>query len=81
MKTFHLSYKKAYLIFLFILVLMSATVIMYVAGLLQKYEDMLPEQRVVEAIAVLGEDASDENFFSKYGLPEIQTENSKLKGM
>ena len=74
MKTFHLSYKKAYLIFLFILVLMSATVIMYVAGLLQKYEDMLPEQRVVEAIAVLGEDASDENFFSKYGLPEIQTE-------
>lgn len=67
-------FKKAYLIYLAILVLLSIVAILYMRGLLQRYEDMRPEKRVEEAITVLAEDALDEKFFTKYNLPKIQAE-------
>lgn len=67
-------FKKAYLIYLSILVLISIVAILCMRNLLQRYEDMRPEKRVEEAIKVLAEDALNESFFTKYGLSEIQAE-------
>lgn len=79
MKKFHLSYKKVYLIYLIVVVLLSVAAILYVRNLLQTYEDMRPERRVEEAMSILAQDALGENFFQKYGLPELWIERFEDK--
>lgn len=74
MKRLNLTFKKVFFIYLTVLAILSISAITYVNGLLHQYEDMRPEKLVEEAISKLAEDASDESFFAKYRLSEIQTD-------
>lgn len=66
-----MTFKKVYLVYVLLLVVVAVFAISHVKGLLQKYEEMRPEQCVKAAIAQLAEDAASGNFFTKYELPEV----------
>lgn len=67
-----LSFKKVYLIYLSVLVVLMIAAIIYVNILLRQYEDLRPERRVEEAMELLAEDAANGKLFEKYSLPEIR---------
>ena len=69
-----LSFKKAYFIYLGVLVVAMIVAIMNVKSLLHQYEDMRPEKLVEEAVTQLSEDATADSFFTKYGLSQITKE-------
>ena len=72
MKKLNLSFKKAYLIYVIVLVVAMIAALMYVNSLLHKCEEMRPEKCVEAAIEQLAKDAKDESFFTKYSLAEIE---------
>ena len=72
MKKFNLSFKKAYLIYVGVLVVGMIVAIMNVNSMLHKYEEMRPERCVEAAIEQLAKDAKDDSFFTKYGLAETE---------
>ncbi len=74
MKGIKISFKKVYLIYIFILFVASISSIIYVNKILHQYENMRPERCVESAITELAEAASDESFFTRYGLSEVYTE-------
>ncbi len=73
MKGKRLSFKKAYFIFLSVLVAAAIALLIYVNVLLHQYEDLRPERRVEEAVDALVADASAGDFWNKYSLPTIKS--------
>lgn len=74
MKNTKITFKCVYFIYLSILVVAVIAAIVYVNGLLHKYEDSLPERCVETAIDTLVADAASGDFWSKYALPEATPE-------
>ena len=67
-----LTFKNLYLAYLMFLIVAVIAALMYVNGLLHRYEDMLPEQRVEEAVQQLIAEAGEEDFWKKYVMPDIK---------
>lgn len=71
MKKRRVSFQMVYLIYLGVLTALVLAAVLYVAVLLRQYENAQPERKVWDAVAALAADASGENFWSKYAMPEV----------
>ena len=71
MKQRKISFKLIYLIYVFVLAALVTAAVLYVRSLLFDYEASQPEHHVQSAITQLVADASDEDFWKKYNLPEV----------
>ncbi len=84
MKRKRISFSKLYLIYVMLLSVGIITCVSYVGELLQQYECLRPELHVEAAIKQLQADASQDDFWSKYGMPEVEAgkyeKNLDLKG-
>lgn len=67
------TFKKIYLIYVSVLVVSVAAASFYVARLLQKYEDSLPEQCVENVIDELTALANEGTFWQQYPYPVTET--------
>ena len=61
-----ISFKRVYIIYLFILILASIASIAYVNVLLHQYEELRPERCIEEAINELTAEATQGIFWEKY---------------
>ena len=66
-----ISFKRVYIIYLFILILASIASIAYVNVLLHQYEELRPERCIEEAINELTAEATQGIFWEKYKLTDI----------
>lgn len=66
-----LSFKKAYLIYVSVLLVLVLVAVLYVNRLLHSYEDAMPEKVVENAAKELVNDAVNGTLFDKYALPEM----------
>ncbi|RHR10182.1 hypothetical protein DWX58_06810 [Pseudoflavonifractor sp. AF19-9AC] len=74
-----LTFKRVYLIYLAVLVLLAGAALGYVYTLLRQYEASQPEQQVWKAVDQLAVQAADGTFLSLYDLPKA-TPGSFEKG-
>jgi len=65
-------FKWIYLVWLAVLIALVAAALLYVDNLLKDYEAAQPERQVREVVTQLVADASDGDFWSKYGLAQPQ---------
>lgn len=72
MKKQKITFAKIYLCYFALLTVAVIAAIIYVNGVLHQYEDMRPETRVQEAVDRLAADASKDEFWNVYNLPEIE---------
>lgn len=72
MKKRKMAFRRVYFTYLCILTVLVVSALIYVNALLVQYEECQPENRVMEAAAVLAREALDEGFWSKYSLPEVE---------
>ena len=65
------SFKRVYLIYLGILVLLMAAAVFYVYRLLCRYEASQPERQVWQVVEKLAVQAADGTFLEQYSIPEV----------
>ena len=73
MKKHGISFKWVYLIYVVLLAALVTAAVLYVRGLLHRYEDSQPDFLAQNAVAELAANASSASaFWSQYGLPQVE---------